>query len=294
MSQTLLQANELPDPKNYFTGVRREWECTVDNVVLFLRRTRSDLQRKTFESNPHHRFVLLLNLETSGVVSVDRNFLSLPPRHSLLIHPYQFHHYHSLPDEKIRWLFITFETTTPEALEEFRFQTINLDADALVRAGKIVSLYQARTNFLRNNLIATELSGLLTVLRSRLTRQLASAKLKKQRHGGIGSLKILNAVNRCLTQPDRASHTITFLARKAALSESRLRFLFRKHFGLSLGSYIRQYETHHALALMQNPSLSLDEVASASGYSSLSTFSRAFKSQTGLSPRKFRHKRLKV
>lgn len=288
MTSLIPLADRLSDPKNYFSGSRREWYCPVDNIILFLRRTRTDLQRRTFESKPHHRFVLLLNLECPGVVNVDRHFLKLPPQHALLIHPYQFHYYPNLSRENILWLFITFETDTPQALEEFQFQVMPLSTDAMERAERILSLYQKRPSFLRANLLATELSGLLAVLRSKLSKQQVIVSLEKQNGAGLHSLKLIKSINRHLAQPERSHHKIGAISRKVGISESRLRFLFRKHFGVSLGAYIQHYQTHQSIALMQNFSYSLKQVALASGYTSLATFSRAFKTQTGLSPRAFR------
>lgn len=290
MNPLLPQADALPDPATYFQGVKRDWSCHVDNVLLFLRRTRTELQRRTFASEHHYRFVLLINLETPGVASVDRTYQLLAPHKALLIFPYQFHHYLSIPSEKIRWLFITFETTTPEALEEFRFQVIDINTEAVQRLERLLALWQQKNQPLRNNLIVGELPNLLAVLRAGLAREQISAQIASAPEVKSEGIKILSRINRCLAERDRAAHTIPAIAHKVGLSESRLRALFRQNFGLSLGSYIRNYQTHQALAMMQNSSAALYEVAQACGYSSLSTFSRAFKEQTGLSPFAFRKK----
>lgn len=290
MRKILPLADSLPDPANYFQGVKQEWNCHADNVLLFLRRNRSELQQRTFASHPHHRFVLLLNLETPGVVSLDRSYQFLAPQKALLIFPYQFHHYLSIPTEHLRWLFITFETTTPDALEEFRHQVIAVSPDALRRVERLLELWKQKKSPLRNNLLVGELPNLLAALRAGLVKEQISAHIQETPEAKSGGIKILSRINRCLAERDRTAHTIPAIAHKVGLSDSRLRTVFRQNFGLSLGSYIRNYQTHQALALMQNPSTALYEVALACGYASLSTFSRAFKEQTGLSPLAFRKK----
>ncbi len=290
MKRLSFEAEQIRSPKNYFDGVRCEWHCETDNILFFLRRSRSELQHKTFASKPHSRFVLILNLQTPGIVSVDRNYLSLSPGQALLIQPFQFHHYLNIAAEKLHWLFITFETGTPEALEEFRFQVLSLDDDATARISRLIHLYRSRQSALRSNLVGVELQGLLIVLRNRLVRQLASQPLFKSNRQSVRSMKLLKGIHLCLSQSARHAHTIPYIARQLALSESRLRFIFRQQFGFSLGAYIRHYQTHQALSLMQNPAKSLKDIAMAAGYTALSTFSRAFKLQTGVSPAKFRKK----
>ncbi len=282
-------ADKLPEPEDYFRGVILPWSCHVDNVLIFLRRTRTELQRRTFASHPHHRFVLVLNLETPGIISLDRRYHFLEPGRAALIFPYQFHHYLSIPSESLRWLFITFETDCAQALEEFRQHFIPLKADALERIQLLLELWQRRKSPLRNNLIVNELSSLLAILRASLPKEELSARVSESAARSSG-VTILPRINRCLAERDRTAHTIPAIARAIGLSDSRLRTVFRQNFGISLGSYIRNYQTHQALSLMQDRSTALYEIAQTCGYSSLATFSRAFKEQTGLSPLAYRKK----
>ncbi|PAW79613.1 MAG: hypothetical protein B9S32_03490 [Verrucomicrobia bacterium Tous-C9LFEB] len=287
--QLLPLADELPEPEDYFQGVTPPWSCRADNVLIFLRRARTELQRRTFASHPHHRFVLLLNLETPGIISLDRRYHFLEPGRAVLIFPYQFHHYLSIPSESLRWLFITFETDSAQALEEFRHHIIPLKEDSLERVQLLLELWQRRKSPLRSNLIVSELAALLAILRAALPKEQLSARVSESAARSSG-VTILPRINRCLAERDRAAHTIPAIAQKIGLSESRLRAVFSQNFGISLGSYIRNYQTHQALALMQDRATALYEVAQACGYSSLATFSRAFKEQTGLSPLAYRKK----
>lgn len=293
MPALLPDADRLPEPLNYFQGRRRDWSCQTDNVVLFLRKTRATLQRKALESNQHHRFVLVAALESSGVVSVDHREFHLSPGRAVLVFPHQFHYYPGVSSEKIRWLFVSFESETPEAFEPFRLRAIRLTEGALDCLGQILRLALRKSHPLHDNLLASETATLFIHLRSGLGRQ-QTAKLTGSipQTGGEG-MRILAGVNRSLGLDKGEGHAIRRIAQEYGLSEGRLRFLFRKHFGMSLGAYIRGHVTHQAIGLMKNNRLALYEVADRCGFTSLATFSRSFKKQTGLSPSRFRNRYLR-
>ncbi|MBD0380878.1 helix-turn-helix transcriptional regulator [Paenibacillus sedimenti] len=64
--------------------------------------------------------------------------------------------------------------------------------------------------------------------------------------------------------------------------------VFRKVYGMSPRQYLSDLKLHEAKVLIQQPDLSLKEIASLLGYSHLSHFSRQFKRWTGMSPLQYR------
>jgi transcriptional regulator GlxA family with amidase domain len=74
------------------------------------------------------------------------------------------------------------------------------------------------------------------------------------------------------------------LARSAGVSVRQLERLFRLHLGTTIVSYYRQLRLNHARELLRRTGLSVGEIALASGFSSHSYFSRAFKAQFGFAP----------
>src|SRR5665213_909521 len=104
------RAAALRVPANYFHGRGGVEVCLVENVLFFSRASRSELQRATFEMRPHHRFVLILNLRTPGVVRIDGIPTRLEPGSGLMILPFQFHTFPEVAEERLLWLILTFES----------------------------------------------------------------------------------------------------------------------------------------------------------------------------------------
>ena len=64
--------------------------------------------------------------------------------------------------------------------------------------------------------------------------------------------------------------------------------MFRRHFGLTPGEYVRQLRIDFACRQLSQSDASLVEVALAAGFAHQAHFSRVFKTQTGLTPSEFR------
>jgi hypothetical protein len=58
--------DRLRNPTDYFRGVTARELCRPDNVLVFKRDTRKTLQGRALRQRPHHRFILLVNLQTNG------------------------------------------------------------------------------------------------------------------------------------------------------------------------------------------------------------------------------------
>ena len=64
---------------------------------------------------------------------------------------------------------------------------------------------------------------------------------------------------------------------------------FRRHFGRTVGDYIRQQRIGQACRELKKDGAPLVEIALSVGFSSQSHFTRAFKSLTGTTPSSFRN-----
>jgi transcriptional regulator GlxA family with amidase domain len=97
-------------------------------------------------------------------------------------------------------------------------------------------------------------------------------------------ITVLEKMEATIEQPlDRRS-----MARLASVSARHLDRLFAEHLGVSFHETYRRIRLDHARRLLEQSPLSLSELAFATGFSSASHFSRAFKDHFGLTPKSAR------
>jgi transcriptional regulator GlxA family with amidase domain len=82
--------------------------------------------------------------------------------------------------------------------------------------------------------------------------------------------------------------TRTSMARFSGVSERHLNRLFQKHFGTGFLETYRSVRLRHARRLLHQSPLSISEIAFATGFSSASHFSRAYKALFGQTPKQAR------
>lgn len=82
---------------------------------------------------------------------------------------------------------------------------------------------------------------------------------------------------------------LTTIARLAGVSRSHLCRIFRRVTGESLKRYLTRRRIGESTALLRNPSLTIQQVASAVGYRDLSHFDRVFRRWEGQSPSQYRY-----
>ena len=78
--------------------------------------------------------------------------------------------------------------------------------------------------------------------------------------------------------------TIRQLSRRVAMNECYLKKGFKELFGTTIFEFYQNQRMEHAKYLLYEKGLTVTEVSSMLGYSSISHFSTAFKKQTGLKP----------
>lgn len=78
------------------------------------------------------------------------------------------------------------------------------------------------------------------------------------------------------------------LADNIGYSQSYLSKNFHRATGTSITSYLINLRVDHAKILLANEALSIQDIATQTGFSSLQYFSKVFKSKTGYSPSEFR------
>jgi AraC family transcriptional regulator len=85
--------------------------------------------------------------------------------------------------------------------------------------------------------------------------------------------------------------TLAELALIGGVHPTHLARCFRRHYGSSIGEYLRRRRVDAAAGMLAQPGLSLAEIALATGFSDHGHFSTVFKRFTGLTPSEFRRLR---
>ncbi len=90
-----------------------------------------------------------------------------------------------------------------------------------------------------------------------------------------------------ITENYKSIDSLDVITDKFYVSKQYLCSLFKDHTNTSIMKYINILKIHASLELLSQKELSIAEIAQRSGFSSLSYFSKTFKSVTGTSPLKY-------
>ena len=101
-------------------------------------------------------------------------------------------------------------------------------------------------------------------------------------------LYILKNVGKVIRRTPMCPPSIGELCKMSAMSQTKLRELFKKVYGVLLGRYIQKCKLEHSLVLLSGNSLSIAEIARKLGYANTSKFSAAFKKQHKKTPSEYR------
>lgn len=268
----------LPDPADYFAGRVRPADPLPDNLLLFRRRRAAELRAGDLEAALHQRWVLLLALDGTGTVELDRRPHRLRPGRALLIPPLHLHAYRLVSD-RLYWLFATFEWPGHAAPAGPGPGPRSLGPAAWPPLEDLVRAWQGGEGDAL--LAAAHLARLLRALFPGFAA--APARLDRAAAGpardGAGLVAAVRAAAAAL-----GPVKLPLLARHLGLSESHLRERFRRETGLSLGRYLREARLRQAALWLREEGLSVKAAAARAGYPDPFSFSRAFRRALGRPP----------
>jgi AraC family transcriptional regulator len=98
----------------------------------------------------------------------------------------------------------------------------------------------------------------------------------------------LGRVEELIRESPSEQMTLTEIAAGCGVHPAHLNKVFRRHFGLSIGRYLRHLKVEHAKQLLTNSALPLAQVAAESGFYDQSHFARVFRRAMGCAPSHFR------
>ncbi len=84
--------------------------------------------------------------------------------------------------------------------------------------------------------------------------------------------------------------SLPLICEAVGCSVQHLSRLFRAEMDTTINEYVHTQRINRSIQLLENPSLSIAQIASQVGYSSLDTFSRNFRRQTGTTPSEYRNR----
>jgi len=267
----------LPSPLRPLHGQHAAALALPDNIICFCRRSATDLNRPQRGRALHHRYVLILALETAVTVAVDDRAVRLDAGEGLLVLPFQFHDYIEPAQEKLTWLFVTFEMTDATALAPLRFRPFVMSRVVRQLASDLVRSYL-------NPAEADLTTMLLALLLARIKQ--ADPVRRRQRRPAVAPGLIMQ-VNQ-LAQGKGEMPSVKEMARALGISSSHLRARFRASCGVSLGRHLRRLRMEKACGLLRLSSGRVSEVAEQCGFNSIFSFSRAFRTAYGISPLAYR------
>lgn len=229
--------------------------------------------------------LLLLTISGEGRLLYRGNQYSLTQGTCMLIDPRRFHEYCSVGD---RWEFkyLHFDG----ALTDQYLSYIEDHAGTVFSLSKDEFFQMERTlNHILDLTAGNEVHDYPGI--SGLIYNLLVLLLTHSREGSdIGSvgIKTISGAVAYIRKNYKEDIRTDDIARAVNLSRSYMSELFTHTFGISPHEYVVQFRLSIAKNLLMNSSFSITEIAEQTGFRDVSSFSRAFKRQIGISPIKYR------
>ena len=270
-------ARMLPSPLRPLYGQHAAALALPDNIICFCRRSATDLNRPQRGRALHHRYVLILAMEAGATVAVDDRAIRLQAGEGLLVLPFQFHDYVEPAQEKLTWLFMTFETADSHALEPLRFRPFALSP----------MLRHLAEDLVRSYLNPKEADLTVMIFALLLARIKQADPIHRRQSSKAVAPGLIMQVNQ-LAQGKGEMPSVKEMARSLAISSSHLRARFRASCCVSLGRHLRRLRMEKACGLLRLSSNRVSEIGEQCGFNSIFSFSRAFRTAYGISPLAYR------
>ncbi|MCQ2404332.1 MAG: AraC family transcriptional regulator [Lentisphaeria bacterium] len=261
----------VKEPENLFSGLRLSNEfCLPDNLLVFYH----PYVEKTLP-RPHGRCTFVIALDEM-VYYIERTKFVLKPGQAVFIPPYAWRFLH--PDSSgYRRLFITFDVHSMTFFRQFIGKhTLTENSWQLLK--RFLNLYFDEN---ANDAVLCLLEFLYSVKHVEESVVEKTPKL---------NVKLEQALEYIQSHLEYVTD-LWSVARQCNLSESHLRNLFKKEFGISAGKYIALQRFEAAKYMLLNTTLSIQEIAVKAGFASQFVFSTFFRRHAGTAPLAYRNAR---
>jgi len=273
----------------YYSGCSHTRPGLPDHIVFFTRHQERELSRGPMVGSRHHRFVLILCIESSGSVHIDTKSIPLDPGQAVLVFPEQFHWFSGFSAKRISWLFITFEQKKYASLARLRDVVLTLSEQLLADILRLTNLWMAPDRGECSNQLALLLAFILEELTRLKTLRLSASGISD---GSSPAHLLMQNINDFALGELPKTTGVKQVADHLHISESHLRFIFRKATRTSLGTYLRELRIHRSVGFLVQEGMNISEIAAACGFHSASAYIRAFHRIFRCPPQEYRRARL--
>lgn len=98
----------------------------------------------------------------------------------------------------------------------------------------------------------------------------------------------LYSLKKVIDKDFKTDFTISFLESKFRMNDYKLRHGFKQLFGMTITEYHTRRRMEHALVLLEEDDLTIQEIITKTGYNKKSTFYRAFSRNFAMTPKEWR------
>ena len=259
-------------------------EYRYDNIVILKRRTRSaELVEAAYscavDHPKHHHAQACFMLTDDGCYYEklgSKTFHHSP--NTILWRPTDISHEDGMADKNGRWFSVFIKD---ESFSEFSDYS-KIPAEFAEKNSYLVFLASRLRNEFRNWAAGSEL------ITEGLVLEMLGYAARKSIPADKTAPKWIARVVENLDDELLARHTNSKLASQVGVHPVHLARTFRKYYGKSVGTYLKEKRVDRAIQLIRQDKQTLSEIAYSSGFSDQSQLTRAFKEIVGITPGAFR------
>jgi len=235
----------------------------------------------------HECFELLYVLEGRCRINSPTGTYVAQPHHLIIFRPYQWHAETQLtstyavvclrfPQEFL----VEYDIPLPEPTQLPTVVALPCDESFQAILERIVAEYQQRDAY-SVEMIAAYMVQFAVLLRRSFNH----------RESSLPDTPPASSLRRLLDQHVSSAVSIRDLAQQVHMSESHFSHQVKALLGVAPKTYVREQRIARARELLLSTALSVEEIAALLGYDAPTSFFRAFKRVTGLTPGEFRQRR---
>ena len=230
----------------------------------------------SFPPHLHQCFELIVLISGKMQITVNDRFFELSEKEALLVFPDQVHSLQSSKSEHILCVF------SPDLVQEYAVRIAGrIPQDNLFVPDSYLVNALCKLNV---DSTTTQKKGILYSFCAQFDNN-RCYDIRQADNDGL-----LNRIFAFVEESFQRDCSLKKLAESLGYDYAYLSRMFRKIVGISYNEYVNQYRLSHACYLIENTDFPIIQCALESGYESVRSFNRNFKSYLGITPTTYREK----